>query len=216
MQKALTQMNLQLANVISDLSGVTGQAIVRAIVAGERNPQKLADLSHPRIEASREMRSLRESDMLLRCLLFLVCLISAHLSLSQESAKANPRVPTTKPPVVVSKKFIVYGMGDVHSPMGVGGPTTVLKILAMAEGLNPTASLHKAKIIRKGENGRIEVPIDLEEILVGKAPDVTLQAGDILFVPRSPSKSARKPPYENFYDVPPSDPLHRPNPIYIR
>ena len=63
------------------------------------------------------------------------------LSLSQESAKANPRVPTTKPPVVVSKKFIVYVMGDVHSPMGVGGPTTVLKILAMAEGLNPTAQL---------------------------------------------------------------------------
>ncbi len=54
MQKALTQMNLQLANVISDLSGVTGQAIVRAIVAGERDPQKLAELSHPRIEASRE------------------------------------------------------------------------------------------------------------------------------------------------------------------
>jgi hypothetical protein len=43
-----------IGNVISDLSGVTGQAIVRAIVAGERNPQKLAELSHPRIEASRE------------------------------------------------------------------------------------------------------------------------------------------------------------------
>ena len=54
MQKALTQMNLQLANVISDLSGATGQAIVRAIVAGERNPRKLAELSHARIEASRE------------------------------------------------------------------------------------------------------------------------------------------------------------------
>src|SRR3981081_2490687 len=54
MQKALTQMNLQLANVISDLSGLTGQAIVRAIIAGERNPQKLAELSHPRIEPSRE------------------------------------------------------------------------------------------------------------------------------------------------------------------
>src|SRR5258705_9091303 len=53
MQKALTQMNIQLANVISDLSGVTGQLIVRAIVAGERNPHKLAELSHPRIQASR-------------------------------------------------------------------------------------------------------------------------------------------------------------------
>lgn len=54
MQKALTQMNIQLANVISDLSGVTGQLIVRAIVAGERDPWKLAELSHPRIQASRE------------------------------------------------------------------------------------------------------------------------------------------------------------------
>jgi hypothetical protein len=53
MQKALTQMNIQLANVISDLSGVTGQMIVRAMIAGERDPWKLAQLSHPRIQASR-------------------------------------------------------------------------------------------------------------------------------------------------------------------
>src|SRR6201998_2262274 len=53
MQKALTQMNIQLANVISDLSGVTGQLIMRAIIGGERDPQKLAELSHPRIQASR-------------------------------------------------------------------------------------------------------------------------------------------------------------------
>jgi transposase len=53
MQKALTQMNIQLANVISDLSGVTAQLIVRAIVGGERDPRKLAELSHPRIQASR-------------------------------------------------------------------------------------------------------------------------------------------------------------------
>jgi transposase len=53
MQKALTQMNIQLANVISDLSGVTGQLIVRAIIAGERDSWRLAELSHPRIQASR-------------------------------------------------------------------------------------------------------------------------------------------------------------------
>ncbi len=97
------------------------------------------------------------------------------------------------------------------------GPITVLKILEMAEGPNPTASLHKAKIIRKGENGRIEIPVDLKDILSGKAPDMTLQAGDILFVPRSSSKSAaRKPLNEIFYDVPPYDPLQGPTPIYIR
>jgi hypothetical protein len=54
MQKVLTQMNVQLANVISDVSGLTGQTIVRAILAGERDPVKLAELSHPRIQASRE------------------------------------------------------------------------------------------------------------------------------------------------------------------
>src|ERR1700730_11110101 len=54
MQKALTQMNVQLANVISDVSGLTGRTIVRSIVAGEHDPRKLAELSDPRIHASRE------------------------------------------------------------------------------------------------------------------------------------------------------------------
>lgn len=54
MQKALTQMNVQLANTISDVSGVTGQAIIRAILRGERDPYQLADLKDYRIQASRE------------------------------------------------------------------------------------------------------------------------------------------------------------------
>lgn len=54
MQEALTLMNVQLANVISDISGLTGQAIVRAIVAGDGDTQQLAALSHPRIQASQE------------------------------------------------------------------------------------------------------------------------------------------------------------------
>jgi len=54
MQKALTQMNVQLANVISDISGLTGQAIIRAIVAGDRDPKKLAGLSDRRVHASQE------------------------------------------------------------------------------------------------------------------------------------------------------------------
>ena len=44
MQKALTQMNLHLHNVISDITGVTGMAIVRSIVAGETDPKILASL----------------------------------------------------------------------------------------------------------------------------------------------------------------------------
>jgi hypothetical protein len=54
MQKTLTQMNVQLANVISDISGVTGMAILRAIVAGERDTEKLATYKHNRVRASRE------------------------------------------------------------------------------------------------------------------------------------------------------------------
>lgn len=42
MQKALTYMNLQLHHVISDITGATGMQIIRAIVAGERNPDELA------------------------------------------------------------------------------------------------------------------------------------------------------------------------------
>ena len=42
MQKALEQMNLKLTNVLSDITGTTGMKIVRSILAGERNPQKLA------------------------------------------------------------------------------------------------------------------------------------------------------------------------------
>jgi len=42
MQKALTQMHLTLPHVVSAITGVTGLAIIRAILAGERNPVMLA------------------------------------------------------------------------------------------------------------------------------------------------------------------------------
>src|SRR6267154_2381436 len=54
MQKALTQMNIQLANVLSDVSGVTGQAIIKAILTGERHPHKLAAFRDCRVKASEE------------------------------------------------------------------------------------------------------------------------------------------------------------------
>jgi transposase len=54
MQKALTQMNLQLHRVISDITGVTGMNIIRAILRGERDPQALAALRDHRIKSSRD------------------------------------------------------------------------------------------------------------------------------------------------------------------
>ena len=48
MQQALLQMNIQLSQALSDLTGLTGQRIIRAIVAGERDPQRLAALRNYR------------------------------------------------------------------------------------------------------------------------------------------------------------------------
>jgi len=53
-QKVLTEMNVQLANVISDISGLTGLAILDAILEGERDRYRLAELADPRIQASKE------------------------------------------------------------------------------------------------------------------------------------------------------------------
>ena len=51
MQKALTQMNVKLHHVISDITGKTGMDIIEAIVRGERNPRRLAQLRDPRIKS---------------------------------------------------------------------------------------------------------------------------------------------------------------------
>jgi transposase len=55
MQQALQQMNIQLERVLSDIMGVTGQAILRAIVSGERDPVALAKLRNPACKSSQEM-----------------------------------------------------------------------------------------------------------------------------------------------------------------
>ena len=54
MQKALMEMNLQLHHVVSDITGATGMKIIRAIVAGERNPDVLADYRDVRCKSSPE------------------------------------------------------------------------------------------------------------------------------------------------------------------
>lgn len=52
MQKSLDQMNVRVHRAVADLDGVTGMAILRAIVAGERDPQQLAALRHPSCQKS--------------------------------------------------------------------------------------------------------------------------------------------------------------------
>jgi len=47
MQKTLTQMNLQLHNVVTDITGTTGMRIIKAILDGERDPEALASMRDP-------------------------------------------------------------------------------------------------------------------------------------------------------------------------
>src|SRR3569623_2215368 len=54
MQKALMQMDLQLQHVVADITGATGLRIIRAILAGERDPEALAYLRHYRCHSSAE------------------------------------------------------------------------------------------------------------------------------------------------------------------
>ena len=54
MQKALTQMNLQLHHVVSDITGKTGMGIIRAILEGTREPTVLAEFRDGRCKASKE------------------------------------------------------------------------------------------------------------------------------------------------------------------
>jgi transposase len=54
MHKALEQMNIQLHKVITDITGVTGMRIIEAIVDGERDPVKLAQLKHYNTRSSHE------------------------------------------------------------------------------------------------------------------------------------------------------------------
>ena len=82
----------------------------------------------------------------------------------------------------------VFVVGNVHKPgafaMQDSGETTVLKMLAMSEGLMPFAS-KQAYIYRQegGAGSKAEIPIELKKIMDRKSPDVALAANDILYIP---------------------------------
>src|ERR1700722_5609860 len=90
--------------------------------------------------------------------------------------------------ITVPRAPIIYVVGDVGHPTGLlvdNGSLTVLQALALAGGTNHTAKMSGTCIIRKGPAGMTETKVPLKRMLEAKAPDVTLQADDILFVPLS-------------------------------
>ncbi|MGC2193933.1 MAG: polysaccharide biosynthesis/export family protein [Terriglobales bacterium] len=97
--------------------------------------------------------------------------------------------------IEVQRAPIIYIVGDVGRPSGLlvdNGSLTVLQAIAMAGGPNHTASLNGTRIIRKsnGPNGMTEMVVPLKKMLRAQAPDVPLEANDILFVPVSGAKAA--------------------------
>ena len=84
----------------------------------------------------------------------------------------------------IGKIFVV---GNVKKP-GVfsiqdASETTVLQMLALAEGLTPYAGKQAFLYRREAAGSKNEIPIELRKILERKAPDVTLLANDILYIP---------------------------------
>ena len=116
--------------------------------------------------------------------------------------------------LLVSKAGIVYVVGDVHKPGGFimdnGNNMTVLQAIALAEGNNPTASLDHAKLIRKTPQGQQEIPVKLKKILSSEAPDMKLEAEDIVFVPNSAAKSATRRALESIVQVATGMAIYRP------
>lgn len=113
-----------------------------------------------------------------------------------ESGDQRYNVPVYPGDIVkVTRGGIVYVIGDVKKPGGFvlksDQNMSVLKAIALAEGLNATSAKSRTKIIRTDEHSgkRTEFPIDLGKVLAGKAPDTPLKPADIVFVPNSSGKT---------------------------
>jgi polysaccharide biosynthesis/export protein len=102
------------------------------------------------------------------------------------------------PQVTVEVKEIrshpIYVMGEVNRPgaFPLGGTQriTVLHAVTLGQGLRPMAAKNRTVIIRTMRGGdRVKIPVNLGEVLAGRASDVTLQSNDIVFVPTNAARS---------------------------
>jgi polysaccharide export outer membrane protein len=98
--------------------------------------------------------------------------------------------------ILVGRAGVVYVVGDVVRPGGFlmenSERMTVLEAVALAQGVNRTAALGSAKVIRRNAGHPEEVKIPLKSIMAAKSNDVDLMADDILFIPGSAAKGAAK------------------------
>jgi polysaccharide export outer membrane protein len=81
----------------------------------------------------------------------------------------------------------IFVVGNVQRPgafpLTGDGEASVLRMVALSEGLLPYAA-KIAYIYRRGDDGaKHEIPVEIEKIMERKAPDVTLQVDDVLYIP---------------------------------
>ncbi len=101
--------------------------------------------------------------------------------------------------VTVPRAAIVYVIGDVHRsggfPITSRSSLSVLQALSLAEGLSNNNASRSAKILRPapgGDGKQLQIPVNVQAILAGKAPDPPLFAEDILFIPHSTAEAGAK------------------------
>jgi polysaccharide export outer membrane protein len=123
--------------------------------------------------------------------------IAIDLSDLLDSGDPKFNIPLVGGDVIsVPRAGVVYAVGAVQRPGGFVMQSdrermTVLKVLSLSGGLLSTAKPNDAVILRNGEGAeRQQVAVDLKKVLALKAEDVSLDKGDILFVPDSAGKRA--------------------------
>jgi polysaccharide export outer membrane protein len=88
--------------------------------------------------------------------------------------------------ITVGQAGIVYVLGEVSRPGGFlidrNRTISVLQVLALAEGLQSSASIKKAVLIRKTGDGTQQIPVNVQKILKAEKPDLIAQGGDVLYV----------------------------------
>jgi polysaccharide export outer membrane protein len=116
----------------------------------------------------------------------------------KEIARAGPSNIAILPGdlIFVPRADLVYAVGSVAKPGGfpIGENETLsaLQVVSLAQGLEKTAAPEKARILRAvpGNSSRIEIQVNIKQLMAGKTPDIPLRADDILFIPNSGAKSA--------------------------
>jgi len=99
----------------------------------------------------------------------------------------------------VAPAQVVYVVGAVTKPGGfvLSAPSeglSVVQAVALAEGFKPLAATHRGLIIRQStsQQARQEVPVDIQQVLTGKEPDMVLAPNDVLYIPESGTKKTLK------------------------